>query len=135
MSLGDTYENKILDAMYGDGRASNMPATVYIDLYSAAPTDAGGGTVLTSGTSPGYAPVAVANTTVNWPAATSSQKKNGVIVTFPTATGNWVQATHFAIKDANGGAIMNWGALGTPVTVVSGATFVFEPNAIVITAS
>lgn len=135
MSLGNTYENKNLDAMYGDDRAPNMPATVYMTLYETDPTDAGSGTELSSGTSPGYAPVAVANTSTNWPVAVSSQKKNGTNITFPTATGNWEEANYWATKDAASGAIMHHGPLQDPISVVSGGTFVFEPDTVVITAN
>lgn len=133
MSAGDTYENKYLDAGLGDGRAAAMPATVYVELFTTATTDAGGGTVVTGSN---YAPVAVANTSVNWPNATGGQKSNGTAITFPTPVADWpANVTHFAIRDAIGGAFMHHGALQAPVTILSGQPFVFPVGALVIGAN
>lgn len=132
MSAGDTYENKILDATLGDNRAPNMPATVYIDLFTTATTDAGGGAVVVGSN---YAPVAVANTSVNWPAAAGGQKSNGTAITFPTPVSSYpAPVTHFAIRDAVGGAFVFHGALQAPVSVLSGQPFVFPAGTLVVGA-
>lgn len=128
MAAGDTYKPRYLDAAYGSGRAAAFPATVYVEVYTAAPTSAGGGTVVVGG---GYAPVAVTNNDTNFaPAAgTGNIKKNATLVAFPVATANYPAAvTHVAIKDAVGGAIIDFGALTTPVTVLAGQQLVFQPN-------
>lgn len=133
MSAGDTYESRYLDAAYGaTGRSSLFPATVVIELYTAAPTDAGGGTVVVGGA---YAPASVVNNDTNFPAAVGGQKKNATLIAFPVATANYpAQVTHFAVKDAVGGAIVDWGALTAPVTVLAGQQFVFQPQQLVISA-
>lgn len=134
MSAGDTYENKYLDAAYGaSGRSSLFPATVVVELYTAAPNDGGGGTVVVGGA---YAPASVVNSDTNFPAATGGQKKNGTLIAFPVATANYpADVTHFATKDAVGGAIVDWGALTSPVTVLAGQQFVFQPNQLVFEAN
>jgi hypothetical protein len=133
VSAGDTYENRYLDAAYGaTGRSSLFPATVVVELYTGAPSDAGGGTVVAGGA---YAPASVVNSDTNFPAAVGGQKKNGTLIAFPVATANYPSAvTHFAMKDAVGGAIIDWGALTAPITVLAGQQFVFQPNQLVITA-
>ena len=52
-SKSDYLENEILDHVLG-GADYSRPATVYIALYTAAPTDAGGGTEVTGGSYAGY---------------------------------------------------------------------------------
>lgn len=134
MSAGDVFENKYLDAGLGTNRSTVMPATVYVALFTAAPTDAGGGTEV-SAASTAYARVAVVNNSTNWPDAVASQKKNGTAIQFPEATAGWGTVTHFAIMDAaTAGNIMHWGILGTSRVVASGEIPVFQINALVITA-
>lgn len=130
MARGDAYKDKTLDASYGDGRAASFPAAVYAALYTVAPTDAGGGTEVVGA---GYAPVAVANTTANWPAAVGGQKSNGALIAFPEATADYpAQVTHWSLKDAASGAIIDWGALQTPLTVLAGTQVVFDVGQLVI---
>jgi hypothetical protein len=133
MSAGDTYENKYLDAAFGDNRATALfPATVYAALFTAAPTDAGGGTEVAGGA---YARVAVANTSANWPNAAGGQKKNANTIQFPTATAAWGMATHWALMDAlTAGAIIHWNALTSGLNVVAGMTPLFTANQLVIGA-
>lgn len=133
MSATDTYENKHLDAAFGDNRATALfPATYYIGLFTATPNDSGGGTECTGGS---YARVAVTNNSTNWPNAASGQKKNGTVITFPEATASWGTATHFGIFDAaSGGVLGHYNALTTPVAISSGMTPSFAVNALVITA-
>lgn len=133
MSAGDTYENKYLDAGFGDNRATALfPATWYVALFTAAPSDAGGGTEVAGNA---YARVAVANTSANWPDATGGQKKNANTIQFPTATGAWGLVTHFAIMNAaTAGAIAHWNALTSNLNVVAGMTPLFTANQLVIGA-
>lgn len=132
MSAGDVYENKYLDAAFGDNRSVLFPATVYVALFTAAPTDAGGGTEAVGG---GYARVAVANTSANWPNAAGGQKKNANTIQFPTATAAWGTVTHFAIMDAlTAGAIIHWNVLTSALAVAAGMTPLFTANQLVIGA-
>jgi len=47
-SISDYYENKIIDHMLR-GQAFTPPSTIYLALYTVAPTDAGGGTEVSGG--------------------------------------------------------------------------------------
>lgn len=92
----------------------------YVGLYTAAPTDAGGGTEVTGGS---YARVAVTRATGSWDAPTGSPSatQNAGVVTFPTPTANWGTVTHFGIFDASTtGNLLYWGALGTSRNILSG---------------
>ena len=110
-----TYlRNKILDHMLG-GPDYTRPATVYVALFNAAPSIAGGGTEVSGGS---YARVAVTNDATNWPAASSGQKSNGLAVTFAQATASWGTVTHAAIFDAlTGGNMLHFTTLPNPRTV------------------
>lgn len=121
-SKADFLENELLDHVLGNA-AYSAPATVYVALYTVAPTDAGGGTEATGGS---YARVAVTNNDTNWPAASSGAKANGAAITFPTATADWGTVVAFAILDAaSGGNFLYWGDLTDNKTVDDGDTASF----------
>jgi len=126
----DYLENKILDFLLG-GVSYTPPATVYIALFTVAPTDAGGGTEVSGG---GYARVAVANNTTNFPAATNGTKSNGTTITFPTATADWGTIVAVGIYDAaTNGNLLFWANLTTARTVQSGDTAQFAVGALTFT--
>ncbi len=130
MSFSNYLELKFLDLAWG-AVAFTAPVTVYAALYTAAPSDSGGGTEATGGA---YARVAITNNATNWPAAASGAKSNGTVITFPTATANWGTVTHFGIFDAaTAGNLLNWGALTTSQAVNTGATPSFAAAALSIT--
>lgn len=113
--------NKVLDHVYG-GPAYTKPATVYIAAYTAAPSDAGGGTECTGGA---YARVAVLNDATNFPAAVGGAKSNGVAIQFPQASVAWGLVTHVAVLDApTGGNQLGWGPLAVPKQIDALDTFV-----------
>lgn len=113
----DYLENRVLDHFLG-GVASTAPATVYIALFTAAPTDAGGGTEVSGGS---YARVAVTNNATNWPAASAGAKANGTAITFPAPTANWGVVVAFGIFDAaTAGNLYYWGAITPNKTVNNG---------------
>lgn len=112
-SLGNTYENNVLDAILGVG--FTKPATVYVALFTVTPSDAGGGTEVTGGA---YGRVAVTNNATNWPAASSSTKSNGTVITFPTSTAAWGSVVAWGLFTAStGGTLIVWGALSTAKTI------------------
>lgn len=132
----DTWEKKILDAIFGNTALSGVPATLYVGLLTAAPSDDGSGVSEPSGN--GYARVAVTNNTTNWPAATgsgagASSKTNGSTITFPQATGAWGTVTHFGIFDAStAGNLISYGALGASKSPVNLDTPSFAPGDITL---
>lgn len=107
-SKSDYLENKLLNHVLG-GEDYSRPATVYIALYTVAPTDAGGGTEV-SGAS--YARAAVANNATNFPAAAGGGKANGTVIEFVRAEENWGTIVAWGIFDAaTGDNLMFWGAV------------------------
>ncbi|MBA7580220.1 hypothetical protein ES708_22111 [subsurface metagenome] len=129
-SKSDYLENKQLDHVLG-GPDYSRPATVYVALYTIAPTDAGGGTEVSGG---GYARVAVTNNATNWPAAAGGAKSNGTPITFPQATADWGTVVAFAILDApTAGNFLYWADLTESRPIVTGITAIFLVGAINLT--
>jgi len=131
-AMSDYLEKALNDHVLGGGDYTR-PGTVYVALFTAAPSDSGGGTEATGGS---YARASVTNNSTNWPGATSGTgvKSNGTAITFTTATGDWGTVTHFAIFDAaSGGNMLYWGALTASRTVLNGDTFQFAIGALTIT--
>ncbi len=107
-SKSDYLENKYLDDLYGSG----TPASIWIALYTVAPTDAGGGTEVSTGDWTNYARVEIVNNVTNWPAAVGGIKSNGVAIGFGSAvivTPPTVVA--FALFDSVAGHMLHWGEL------------------------
>ena len=116
-SLSDFAELELLDHLFGNA-AYTAPATLYVSLFTAAPTDAGGGTEVTGGS---YARVAVTNNATNWPAAAAGAKSNGTVITFPTPSANWGTAVAFGIHDAaTSGNLLAWATLASNRVINNG---------------
>lgn len=110
---------------------SGMPALLngYVALYTANPSDTGGGTEVATGS---YARVLVAMTLANWAgtqaaasttasSGTSGTTSNNGAITFPAPTANWGTITGMALYDQlTGGNEVVWGALTTSKTVNNG---------------
>jgi len=118
-----TYEaNRILDLRFG-GSAYTIPPTLYIALFTAAPTIAGGGTEVSGGA---YARVAVTNNSANWPASSGGAKSNAIAITFAQATAAWGTIVAAAIFDAlTAGNMLAFHNLDAPKTVNIGDTVSF----------
>jgi len=129
-SKSDFLELELLDHVLGNA-AYTAPATVYIALYTVAPTDAGGGTEVSGGA---YARKDMANNATNWPAAAAGEKSNGTVITFVTATANWGTIVAFGIFDAvSGGNLLYWGDLTVSKAVNNGDTAEFPVGDIDVT--
>jgi len=126
-SKTDYAENKVLDAILN--QSSFSVATPYIALFTATPSDAGGGTEVTGGS------YARAVSTTSWPTASAGSCANDVAIAFPTATANWGTVTQFAVMDAvTAGNMLYWGDLTTPRAINNGdPTPTFAIGALVIT--
>lgn len=121
-SKSDFLENELLDHMLGNA-AYSAPATVYIALYTTAPTDAGGGVEVSGGS---YERKAVTNNDTNWPAAAGGAKSNGTEIAFIEATANWGTVLAFGIFDAaSGGNLLYWATLTDNKDIDSGDTAKF----------
>ena len=129
-SKSDFLELELLDHVLGNA-AYTAPATVYIALFTVAPTDAGGGTEVTGGA---YARLAITNNATNWPAASAGLKSNGTIFTFVTATANWGTVLAMGIYDAvTAGNLLYWGDLTVSKAVNNGDTASFPVGDIDVT--
>jgi hypothetical protein len=134
----DTAENKLIDWFFrgqalglngATAAAGTGPATLYVALLTAAPSDAGGGTEVSVGS---YARVAVTSSLANWAgtqgagtttasSGTSGTTSNNNAITFPAPTANWGVLTHAALYDAiSGGNLVAWSALAASKTVNNG---------------
>lgn len=132
-SFSDFTEAKVLDHLFG-ATSYTPPVTLYMALFTVAPSDSGGGTEVTGGS---YARVAVTNNTTNFPNATGTSptaKANGTVITFPTASGSWGTCVAFGIFDAStSGNLIAWADLTANKTVGSGDTASFAVSSLAIT--
>lgn len=127
-ALTNYAENKIIDALLR-AQALGAPATWYVALFTADPTETGGGTEVSGGS---YARVAVAASLANFAgtqaagstvasSGTGGTTSNNGAVTFPAPTANWGSITYFALMDAStGGNAWVYGALTVAKTVNNG---------------
>lgn len=131
-AMSDYLEDKLRIYIFR-GEAFTQPTNLYVALFTAAPSDAGGGTEVSGGS---YARVTVACNTGNWtkPDSTGGAVNNTNAITFPTATGSWGTCTHFGIFDASsGGNLLFWGALTASKTIGNGDVISFAAAALVVT--
>ncbi len=129
--MSDYLENAILDHLFRNSTYTR-PANIYIALFTAAPSDAGGGTEVAGGS---YARVAVATgASSGWDAASAGATANTSTVTFPTATADWGTVTHVGLFDAStAGNLLMWAALTSSKTVQNNDIFRFNAGDIDIT--
>jgi hypothetical protein len=129
-SKSNTLENALLDHVLGGGDYTR-PATVYVALFTAAPSDSGGGTEVTGGS---YARASVTNNGTNWPAASGGAKSNGTDITFVTASANWGTIVAMGIFDAStSGNLLYWADLTVSKAINNGDTAKFVAGEIDVT--
>lgn len=110
-SFSDYLENKVLAHVFG-GSAYTAPATLYLALYTVAPTDAGGGTEVSGGS---YARQTCAFT------VTGNLATNTAAVEWPVATGTWGTVVAVGVLDAStAGNLLAYGTLTASKTIASG---------------
>jgi hypothetical protein len=88
--VSNPAKNAASDARYGDGRASNQPATWVIRLYDGDPE--GDGNELDN--EGGYAAVTVNNDSATWPDAVGGVKHGDI--EWPMSTGAWSGVARWA---------------------------------------
>jgi hypothetical protein len=127
-ALTNYAENKVIDALLR-AQAIGTPATWYVGLFTAAPSDTGGGTEVSGGS---YARVAVTAGLTQWAgtqsagsttasSGTGGTSSNNASITFPAPTASWGTVTHFGIFDAStSGNLWVWGALTVSKTINNG---------------
>lgn len=126
-ALSDHAEKLLLDWLMTSGSATR-PTAWYVALYTAAPSDSGGGTELTGN---GYSRQSVAFDAATSPGGTTS---NSGDVTFTASGGDWGTVTHIGIHDASSGGQLLWhGAMTTSKTIADGDTLQFSTGNIDLT--
>lgn len=147
-SMTDYLENKLIDFLFraqalgvtgASAGAGSGPTDFYIALFTAAPSDTGGGTEVSGNN---YSRAHVVNALTAWDntqAASSSAVSSGTggttrnqaTITFPTPSATWGTVTHMAIFDASsGGNMLYWNALTASKVINSGDTVTFPANAL-----
>ena len=121
-----TYlQTKVLDHVRGK-TSYTMPAN-HIALFTANPTDAGGGT---EAAYTGYARVSIPG--ASWNAASGTSGSNGVAVAFGACTAGSSSVTGFGVYDASSaGNLLFWGTCTLSVSV--GITPQFGVGDLVVT--
>lgn len=126
--MSNYLSNKLIDLIWR-GQAYAWPATLYAGLCTSAPSNAGGGIEVATGS---YARASIASTMAAWSgtqgagttvasSGTAGRISNNVSVTFPAPTASWGTVSHAILRDAStGGNLMFWGALTSPMTISSG---------------
>lgn len=130
--MTDYLEKKLLDHTLGKA-AYTMPATVYLALFTADPTDTGSLAAEVSVTSTGYARQAI---TAAMPAAsaTGGQSANTTAITFGPASAAWGTITHLGICDAStGGNMLLFAALTASKTIASADSLQFAIGQFTVT--
>ena len=90
--MSNYLENALINATL---RATTFtsPATVYVGLYTADPTDAGSGTEVSGGS--------YARQSVTFGAPSNGVSTNSAAVEFPQCTSTWGTVSHIGILDAS----------------------------------
>ena len=94
MAMSNYLENKLLEAVVKNTTYTS-PATVYLALYSTAPTDSTGGTELSGS---GYSRQAI-----TFASASNGSIASNVSVTFGAASANWSTIVATGVVDASSG--------------------------------
>jgi hypothetical protein len=127
-SFSDYTENLVLNWLF-TGNSATRPTAWYVGLFTAAPSDTGGGTEVSGNA---YARKATGTITV---AGTATTATNDAAIEFAAASGgNWGTITHAAVFDASsGGNMLAWAALATSRTINDGDVFRIPAGSLTVT--
>lgn len=111
-------------------RGSTAPGSLYIALFTAAPSESAGGT---EANYTGYQRQAVARSAGGW-TVSGDAVSNAAVISFPPCTGGNNTITGFAVMTAaTAGTILYWGDLTSSLAVSSGITPQFAIGALQVT--
>ena len=114
MAFTDYLENKLVAHTFSN-TAFTSPSSVFVALYTVAPTDSTTGTEVSGG---GYARQSAAFTT------TGNAATNTSAIEYPTATGNYGTVVATALLDASsGGNMLAFATLSSSKTISTGDVF------------
>jgi len=113
--MSDYLETALLNHVCR-GIAYSAPTSLYVALYTTAPTDAGGGTEVSGG---GYA-----RQQVTFGAPSNGQVTTTATIEFPIATANWGTIVAIGVFDAEtGGNLLFYGNLDASKQIFAGDQF------------
>ena len=125
--FSDYLEDKVLEHVFG-GNAYTAPSTLYVALYTSAPSDTGGGTEVSGG---GYVRKTA---TFNVSGTNPTTASNAGAIEYPTATANYGTVTSVGIFDASsGGNLLAYANLTASKVVSTGDVFRFNAGDLDIT--
>ena len=125
--FSDYLEDKVLEHVFG-GNAFTAPSTLYVALYTVAPSDTGGGTEVSGGA---YARQTGAFTVSGTNPTTAT---NSAAIEYPTATANYGTVVAVGILDASSsGNLLAYSTLDASKVVSSGDVFRFNAGDLDIT--
>ncbi len=127
-SFSDYTENLVLNYLL-TANSVTRPTAWYVGLFTAAPSDTGGGTEVSGN---GYARKATGTMTITGTATTAT---NAAAIEFdPASGGNWGTLTHAAIFDAlTTGNMLAWAPLTTSRTINDGDVFRVPASSLTVT--
>ena len=127
-SFSDYLEDKLLKHAFTN-TTYTPAATMYVGLYTAAPTDAGGGTQVSGGS---YARVSVSFSV----SGTGTLCTNSAAVEFTAATASWGTIVAVGVFDAStAGNLLAWADLTVNKTIDTGDIFRIPAGDLDITLS
>ena len=126
-ALSDHAEALLLDWLMTNGTATR-PTAWYVALYTAAPSDSGGGTEVSGS---GYSRQSVTFDAATSPGGTTA---NSGDISFTASGGDWGTVTHIGIFDAASAGNLLWhGAMTASKVVNDGDTLQFSTGNIDLT--
>ena len=127
-SFTDYTENLVLNYLL-TANAVTRPTAWYVGLFTAAPSDTGGGTEVSGNA---YARKVTGTMTVS---GTTTTATNAAAIEFaPANGGNWGTITHAAIFDAlTTGNMLAWAPLTTSRTINAGDVFRVPASSLTVT--
>ena len=151
--MSNFLENKFIDWFFraqaigitgASAAAGTGPATLYVGLFTVAPSDTGGGTEVTGNNyarasvtssmeASGWAGTQSAGSTTASSGAGATTSNNGTI-TFPTPSGLWGTVVAFGIFDeASEGNLLWFGDITPNKTINSGDAITFPAGSLTVT--
>lgn len=126
-ALSDYSENLLLNYLMTDGSVTR-PTAWYLALYTAAPSDSGGGTEVSGS---GYTRQTIA---FNAASGTGGTTSNSADVSFTASGGSFGTVTHVGILDAASSGNLLWhGAMTASKTIADGDTLEFSTGNVDLT--
>lgn len=144
--FSDYLRNKVIDWLQR-GQTFVPPSTIYIALYTSAPSAAAAGTeISTSGT--GYGRSSITSSLLNWAgtqaalstavsSGTNGTTSNNSAISFGTATTSWGTISHWEAYDASTGGnrlffgtIVDGTGAASPRSVAAGDPVSFPASAV-----